>query len=180
MTFFANAGVKWPSIQTELREAGTETLSGGATLWRLFSKIEGRESDDITTLGEDAALSSLKTNCVNALRAAADTYSSNLNSIGTTLVDGLTSAELDLAALPRRYYDYQFLVGPFNIRDLYSELIVRIRNLASQVNTLNVAYDRRDLTFQVFRAMKKWELISSLARLIAVLNRRPDESHIVP
>jgi hypothetical protein len=47
----------------------------------------------------------------------------------------------------------------------------------SLVKTLDVRNDRRDLAFQVFRAMREWELITSIARLIAVVNQRQDTSH---
>jgi hypothetical protein len=173
MTFFANAGVKWPPLQAQLQEAGTHALSGGADLWLLFSKIEDWQSDQIPMLGDEE---NVKNRCVNALQKAADTYSKNLDAIGAEAVERLTPAELDLAALPRRYYDdyaYEFLGTHFNARDLYSELIARIRNLVSQVKTLDLENNRHDLAFQVFRAMQEWEFISSLARLIAVLNRRP-------
>jgi hypothetical protein len=176
MTFFANAGVQWPTLQSQLQQAGTQALSGGAELWQLFSKIEGWQLDQVSTLGDEK---DVKDRCVKALRQAADSYSSNLDSIGTLPLDTLTPAEFDLAALPRRYYDdeYPYLLGlHFNARDLYRELIARIRNLASQVKTLDLGSDRRDLAAQIFRAMQAWELIASLARLIAVLNQRPEGS----
>src|SRR5260370_25456181 len=169
MTFFANAGVKWPSVQSQLQQAGTHALSGGAELWRLLSEVERWESDQVTTLGDEEAI---KNRCVNELQKAADTYSRSLDSIGTDIVGRLTPAELDLAALPPPYYDgaYEYLLRPdrFGMRELYSELIARIGNLASQVKALDLRNDRRDLAFQVFRAMREGELISCRARLIAV------------
>lgn len=40
MTFFANAGIKWPNSETKLREAGGIALAGSADFWRLLSIIE--------------------------------------------------------------------------------------------------------------------------------------------
>jgi hypothetical protein len=118
---------------------------------------------------------------VDALQKAADTYSSSLKSIGDVIVGPITPAELDLAALPYPYYygPSQYSDGGFTTRDLYSELIVRIRTLASQVKTLDLKNSRRDLASQVFRAMREWELISSIARLIAVVNLRSDSGERV-
>ncbi|MCA1495855.1 hypothetical protein [Bradyrhizobium sp. NBAIM14] len=172
MTFFANAGVKWPSVQSQLQQAGTDALTGGAELWKLFSKIEAWKFDQ-ATIHEDEE--DVKGRCVKALRNAADTYSSNLESFETSTVDLLTPAEIEAAALPSYYddqYPFQFVPSQFNTRELYRELITRIRTLASQVTTFNLQSDRRDLAVQVFRAMRDWETIASLARLIAVLNLR--------
>ncbi|MDA9545894.1 hypothetical protein ACM43_16000 [Bradyrhizobium sp. CCBAU 45321] len=174
MTFFANAGVKWPSVESQLRQAGTNALSGGAELWQLFSRIESWEFDRVDTVNDE---DEIKHRCVNALGKAADAYSKSLDGISPLLVDGLTPAELDLASIPRRYYDgydYPYLGGSINIPDLYAELVTRIRNLASLVRTFDLRNDRNDLALQVFRAMQQWELISLLARLIAVVNRRPN------
>ncbi len=179
MTFFANAGIKWPSAESQLQQAGTRALSGGAELWRLFSEIEGWEANRVTTLREEE---DIKNRCVKALEEAADTYSKGLDSIGSFVVDHLTAAEIDLVAPPSPSYDRSYYDGRydpfrrdrFNIRELYEEMIHRIRSLVSQVKTIDLRNDRRDLAFQVFRAMREWELISWNARLIAVLNRRAD------
>jgi hypothetical protein len=180
MTFFANAGVKWPHAQSQLREAGTHALLGGAELWRLFSEIEAWESDTGPSFGDGEAT---KTRCVQALQEAADSYSKSLDSIGVEIVRPLNSVELDLVAPPyrpgdRHYYDDHdpFRRGELDIRGLYAELIERIQSLVSQIRTLDLKNDRRDLAFQVFRAMRDWELISWNARLIAVLNRRPESA----
>jgi hypothetical protein len=36
MTFFANAGVKWPNLEVQLREAGGIALDGAAGFWLCF------------------------------------------------------------------------------------------------------------------------------------------------
>lgn len=180
MTFFANAGVKWPHVQSQLQQAGTHALLGGAELWRLFSEIEAWESDSGPTFGDGEAT---KTKCVQALQEAANNYSKSLDSIGSAIVSRLSSVELDLLAPPYHpddgfYYDnpYPFRRDEFDIRRLYVELIERLQSLVSQIKTLDLKNNRRDLAFQVFRAMREWELISWNARLIAVLNRRPESA----
>lgn len=173
MTFFANAGIKWPNSETKLREAGGIALAGSADFWRLLSIIEARAA----ARGGDNEEERLKNNCVQNLRLAVDKYSQCLGDIGTELVDGLTDAELDLVGVPYFYFRFpeEFPIGPrrFNPRALYKDLIIRIDNLASRVRSLNLGNDRNELVFQVFRAMREWELILSIARLISVLNRRP-------
>jgi hypothetical protein len=179
MTFFANAGGKWPSVKSQLQQAGTYALSGGSEFWRLLSKVEGRESDYVTTAEDE---DTIKNACVKALQQAADTYSRSLESFRTEITGQITPAELELLGLPYFYsrYDYDgpfddlFRRDRFDMRELYRELIMRIRNLASQVITIDFRKDRRDLAVQVFRAMHEWESISWIARLIAILNRRPD------
>ena len=51
-----------------------------------------------------------------------------------------------------------------------------IAPLASEINALDLGRDRRDLASEVFGAMRAWELISWLARLIAVLNLRKESA----
>jgi hypothetical protein len=60
------------------------------------------------------------------------------------------------------------------MRNLYSELILRIRILAKQIRAINVHATNLELAPQVFGAMSEWSAISDLARIIAVLNARPD------
>jgi hypothetical protein len=175
MTFFANAGVKWPPLETGLRRAGAEALSGGAELWRLLSTIEGRDSDS-SDASEDEE--KIKVECARSLREAADLYSQSVDKMGPEMISGITLEELNTAAVdyPPFYFAPWPYPGPFDMRHLYEALISRIKYLASEIEGLDVTQDRRDMAFQVFRAMREWEMISSLARFIAVLNRRPAKS----
>lgn len=170
MTFFANAGVKWPKVQTELRKAGTSAMSGGAELWRLFSEIEAWESDHRAGSGEDGET---KRKCVNALREAADRYEESLRYIDRELTGPLSSSEIDLVAPPFPYFINQLDPDPlrrtnFEVSEIYVQLIGRLRELASEINALDLGRDRRDLASEVFGAMRAWELISWLARLIVL------------
>jgi hypothetical protein len=185
MTFFANAGVKWPTIQSELRQAGTYALSGGADLWQLLSEIEGWQSDKVTTHVKEETI---KKRCLQELQNAADTYSSGIKTIGgDDIVAPFTLAELGLAAVPFNYdgldgyvfRDGSIFRGVVTTRDLYNLLIARIRHLSSQVETLDLKSDRRNLTYQVFRIMREWESVSSIARVIAVVNLRNDSGELV-
>jgi hypothetical protein len=179
MTFFANAGVKWPKVESELRDAGTHTLEAGTELWRLISKVEGWPSNRRTEIADEDGI---RLNCVRKLREAAEIYSRSLNEIGEETVQPLTEAEIRLAAIP--YFsdgieNYLFRSGS-TTRVLYFTLIHRIQSLSSLVANLNLNNYRRDLIPQVFRAMREWELISSTARMIAVVNLRNDGRETIP
>jgi hypothetical protein len=174
MTFFANAGVKWPKVESELRDAGTHALAAGAELWRLISKIESRPSDRGTQIADEDGI---RLNCVSTLKEAVEIYSRSLKEIGEDTVLPLTETEVRLAAIP--YFsdgieNYIFRSGGATTRELYFALIHRIQNLSSLVANLNLNNDRRELIPQVFRAMREWELISTTARMIAVVNLRND------
>jgi hypothetical protein len=173
MTFFANAGVKWPKVEYELRNAGTHALEAGAELWRLMSKIEGWPSDRKAEIADE---DSIRLHCVRILKDAAEIYFRSIEEIGEEIVQPFTEAEINLAAIPffSDGIEYFIFRSGFTMRELYLALIDRIKKLSSLLADLNLNNDRRELIPQVFRAMREWELISSSARIIAVVNLRHD------
>lgn len=178
MTFFANAGVSWPKVEAELREAGTHALSGGADLWLLLSKIEGWETDNSAAPKEEEQI---RERCVRQLVHAADTYASTIKTIGgDDLLPPLTADEITLAAVPFFFNapDEWLFPGPVTTRGLYELLINMIRRLLERISEFDLKADRRKLTPQVFQAMRDWEVASSVARLIAVINLRRDDHSV--
>jgi hypothetical protein len=178
MTFFANAGVKWPKVESELRDAGTHALVAGAELWRLIAKIESWPSNRATKIADEDGI---RLSCVRILKEAAEIYSRNIKEIGEDTVQPFTEAEVRLAAVPffSDGIDNYILRSGSTTRELYLALIRRIQDLTSLVANLNLNNDRRDLIPQVFRAMREWELISSTARMIAVVNLRNDGREMI-
>jgi hypothetical protein len=179
MTFFANAGVKWPSAEIELQQAGTQALSGGADFWRLVSTIEAWETHDSARRDVREA-QAMQKSCARTLAGAANKYYGLLVVDSPAFeferpIDPPTPEELEQAAtifpigFPSRPYRER---GEFTISSLYGELADRLDALAVHVRGLDLAQDQRELAFEIFKAMRQWELIAWLARLIAVLNRR--------
>lgn len=175
MTFFANAGVTWPHLDSLLRDAGRSALEGGTRLWHLFAILEG---EDTRVRREDGV--GIKEECVRHLRQAAVLFERSIDDMPDQPFDGLRPSEVDLAALPyySRYYGpseewFRMWPGGASVRFIYMELIKRLQILAADVSVLNIEGDSRDLAPQVFRLMKSWEIISLFARVLAVANQRP-------
>jgi hypothetical protein len=171
MTFFANAGISWPNVEAQLREAGTQALDAGAHFWGFIAAMERWSPDG----HEDFEVAEhLRDICIGKLLRAADIYSNNLKSIGDIQVRQLDQAEIELVDGLRPPSDRFRIVGrSFNMRQLYEVLIQRIRELAQQLAHLEVRR-RKEITPLVFQNMQQWERIAMLARLIAVLNLRPN------
>ena len=169
MTFFANAGISWPNVEAQLREAGTLALDAGAHFWGFIAAMErwtpdGREDFKVAEHLRDV--------CVERLFRAADIYSSNLKSIDDIEVRELDPTEIELVDGLRPPLRYPIESRRFHVRKLYELLIHRIRELAEKLAKLDVRR-RKEATPLVFQSMQHWERIATLARLIAVLNLRP-------
>ena len=171
MTFFANAGINWPNVEAQLREAGTHALDGGAHFWGFITALERSSPDG----GEDFRFAEqVRDICIRRLLEAADIYSANLKSIGDINVRQLDQSEVQLIDGLRPPSDRFLIEGrSLNVRQLYELLIRRIREFAEQVSNLDVRRPK-ELTPRVFQSMQHWERIAVLARLIAVLNLRPN------
>jgi hypothetical protein len=171
MTFFANAGISWPNVEAQLREAGTQALDAGANFWAFISEMERWSADEV---GDFEGAENLRNTCIKKLYEASDIYSNNLNSIGDIQVRALDPFEYNLVdGFFRGSNGYFTLEDPYDVRTLYETLILLIRDLARQLAILDVKR-RKDITPLVFRSMQQWELITAHARLIAVLNSRPN------
>ena len=97
-----------------------------------------------------------------------------MNSIGDIQVRALDPSEYQLVDGLFRGANFPFSPeGPYDVRRLYETLIFLIRELARQLVILDVQR-RKEITPLVFRSMQQWELIAVYARLIAVLNLRPN------
>ena len=97
MTFFANSGVTWPNIEHETREAGAKSLDAASRIWKILAALEDRENH--SPKQEDLV------SCAYSLQSASDIYSKIADQLKHETVEGITPAELDLAALnvPPRY-----------------------------------------------------------------------------
>jgi len=93
MTFFANAGISWPNVEAQLREAGTQALDAGAHFWGFISEMERWSSDKD---GNFEAAEHLRNICIQQLHEAADIYSNNLKSIGDIPLRSLDRSEVEL------------------------------------------------------------------------------------
>jgi hypothetical protein len=175
MTFFANSGVAWPNVELITRQAGEKALQGGSRLWQFLAGLEGRSPD---SRGESDERGDRITN-TELLRDAAQGYRAVIDQIDGGLVAELSLAEMELANIgPYPFYYYGFPYpdfdrrGPVSVRDLYNELALRLEVLASHIISFEPQRDKRDLAPQTFLLMRQWEALATLARIIAVLNRR--------
>jgi hypothetical protein len=156
MTFFANAGVSWPSLDDETRKAGAKALNAGSLFWKLISDLENNEDID----------QKLKNEVVVELMSASSMYHNISN-----LVDSDAFVEM----LPRDYeeaaiYDITYFDKGFSVREAYRDISQRLKNMAADFGALNLEIDRWQQARFVFRVMQAWERISNLARTISVAN----------
>jgi len=178
MTFFANAGLKWPKFEDQSRDAGQTAMSAASDIWRLFSILEGIKESPADRPWE---LKDLQDKSAADLRRASKTYANMAASIGAEYVRPLSSAEFEVAALAPEFQDNAFAFG-FRASRFHDELQPRrsyqaladwLSAIADQIEALDLTQGQmQKLSSQVFRIMRRWEVASNLARAIAVLNRR--------
>lgn len=174
MTFFANSGTAWPRYESETREAGGDALDAASQLWKIFSILERDRQESNQTITPE-----MMQNCAYKLDSASSVYRDIALQIGEEYIEGLTLADVELAALhPYRSgpYDEEFMElfrgGRLSGAKLYVELAQRLAALASSVRAFEPRRQRRDLAPQIFRMMQEWERVDQLGRVIAVVNRR--------
>jgi len=174
MVFFANSGTTWPNLEHLTQEAGHDALDGASKLWRALALIEGRE---LTLTEKDEEREKLA-GAASQLRNAARLYRDVESKISNGLTEKLSPAEIDLAALVNvtshdsPFYDL-FLLNYINVQKLYNEIAIRLEILASGIAFFDPGREKNELSPQVFQMMKQWDCLSTLGRVIAVLNRRP-------
>ncbi len=186
MTLFANADVRWPNLEVQLKSAGTNALSGASSFWRLLALIEGRSNKAVTSSDEKQ----IRDECVNLFRKSIETYRDCAKKLGKDQFEKFTPSEIELGALASLLHgdgDYPpyFYVPPldpaqveklFNgsstFGKIYGELASRIQTLVSELSGLELNIDKLDLSPSIFRMMDQWDKISLIARGVAVANRR--------
>lgn len=179
MTFFANFGNRESSLAAQTVTAGTDSLQAASEMFRLFAGLEARESpkDSRREWIEEGALD----RSIATLETAATIYAEISNEVDSEWLDELASDELEFASLGSsdRFYNnvstwdrFRKRRRPHTRSQLYAELARRASMLASSLRALEINREARDLSGSVFRCMQQWENMASLARVIAVVNRR--------
>ena len=180
MTFFANSGIAWPKLEQQTREAGADSLEGGSQLWMLFARLERGAPEP----GNRDAIAQ----AAEQLDRASNVYRSIAAQLDGQIVDGLSPSELELAAVRVRptSYDEEWALDRLErmrhipIAESYRELSRRLRTLASNLRAFAPNREDTDLAPSVFGMMRQWEMIASLARIIAVVSRRSNISRSGP
>ena len=179
MTFFANFGNHEKNLAAQTAIAGTDSLQGASEMFRLFAGLEARESgeDSRREWLEDGSLG----RSIEVLERAAKLYVEISGQVDSEWLDELAHDEIELAGVlnSNRFYRDDRIWGFLRERkrrdtrsELYRELSRRADMLASSLRTLDVKREGRDLSGPVFQCMQQWENMASLARVIAVVNRR--------
>ena len=170
MTFFANAGVKWPNLDTQLRDAGSIALSAGVDFWRLVKSLEGMEREYPIMHRQRFESESARDVCCDALDEAAELYSNIIDRVDDRKVFP-TENEISEAAT-----DFSVdSVSKYSSRDLYKELRDKLLSFAGTLQELPLdgrRSDPRHLAPEIFKAMQQWEEIARIARLTSVVNQR--------
>jgi hypothetical protein len=177
MTFFANSGIAWVQHEEATRKAGGNTLEGGSDLLKIFATLERADQVDSQTVDRKVL-----DKCAENFDQASSTYRTIASQIDGSdrRYTGLTSAEIELAALHPYGYTYRddepfsesFLSSKSRTTDLYNELAERLEVLSSAVRAFEPNRKKSDLAAQVFQMMKHLESAARLGRVIAVRNRR--------
>jgi hypothetical protein len=180
MTFFANSGVAWPNLEKQTQEAGAKSLDAGSRIWKILAHLENRQEQHLDR--REIII------CAESFQRASDLYSEIAGRLRYEKVDRITPAEIDLAAvnIPARpyYYDERFYYGDslfyemflyrseVSLGDLYRELAQRTTHLAASLRAFEIERENEDLAPQAFQLMKQWEILATLGRVVAVINRR--------
>jgi hypothetical protein len=174
MVFFANTGTCFPNLTAQTRTAGAQVLEAISNIWGYFATLERDDGKSITRASV--------INTAQELDTAAAAYYQIASTLISVRVPQLTAAELTTAAVPQGLGSdaeqvsamvYSQLV---EIGYLYREVAQRSQGIATALRAL--AFDREieDLAPQVFSIMRQIELLTSLGRIIAVLNRRTPQN----
>jgi hypothetical protein len=174
--FFGNFSDHGSPVANQTAIAGSDSLEGGAEMFRFFAGLEAREAgnDGRAEWVEDGP----RQRSIDVLESAAKSYAAIASEVDSELLI-IADDQFEEASVTR---DYQYYFnepitlgrsrrGIYNRRALYNELARRANRLASSLRALNINADDRDLAGPVFQCMEQWESFASLARIVAVLNR---------
>jgi hypothetical protein len=175
MTFFANSGIAWPNYAVATQHAGTQSLEAFSEIWRLLAALEARGDQSVAYVDIDL------TKSAKSLESAGLTYETIAQTLRNVTIAALTPAEYELAGLTPfvvypSYLDasiYSLFAGK-EIRpsQLYQELAQRTNTLAAFMKAFEPKRSNPDLVPQAFQFMRQLEVLSTLGRIIAVLNQR--------
>jgi hypothetical protein len=169
MTFFADAGIRWPNFEPPLRSAAIDALGGASQLYKLMQLLEVGEPDEADHLKEQV---------VSSLQKAASVYNNLPKDFGDRpLREDITTNDLLEAGIsPQFFFDNYPFRRTFTFlrtfRDAYGWIARDLEDAISDVRALESRGDSRLAARRAFSAMAAWEKASTLGRLLAVLNRK--------
>ncbi len=117
-------------------------------------------------------------NVSNLFLEAAGQYREISNRVGDMPIPELSPSEAELAAITwpmDRWLAFSSPPYAYDTRStkwLYQEMTRRLEKLAVLLKSVHDGGTRDDMAPAVFQIMHDWEKLSSLARIIAVINRR--------
>ena len=175
MILFANSNPTPRDLRMKTQAAGALVLHTISEVWKYAAALERDEGKNVP----QSNVSDTATNLDNA----ATEYFDVAKAFQKVTVFGLTSAEREIARVPldlggdAEALSTMIAASEVKMETLYFDVGQRLQDLAAGLRSLPFDRDVADLAPQVFGMMRKIELLSSLGRVIAVLNRRsPDKS----